>query len=133
MRMSCITKIPAVSKRTCWDKLYLPISGTEPFKKIFKLLHRSDSHNSFNHTANSPATFHLVPSLLLLCDNLHHSLLVRKAFCWGRDSFFAKTMKLTQVKFAEIFGVSARKVSEWEHGKSVPDKHILEKMRKLKK
>lgn len=44
-----------------------------------------------------------------------------------------KTMKLTQVKFAEIFGVSARKVSEWEHGKSVPDKHILEKMRKLKK
>ena len=44
-----------------------------------------------------------------------------------------KTMKLTQVKFGEIFGVTARKVSEWEHGKSVPDEHISEQMRKLEK
>jgi len=44
-----------------------------------------------------------------------------------------KAMKLTQVKFAEHFGVTARKVSEWEHGKSVPDEHISGQMRKLKK
>ena len=44
-----------------------------------------------------------------------------------------KAMKFTQVKFGEIFGVTARKVSEWEHGKSVPDEHISEQMRKLKK
>ena len=44
-----------------------------------------------------------------------------------------KAMKFTQVKFREIFGVTARKVSEWEHGKSVPDEHISEQMRKLKK
>ena len=44
-----------------------------------------------------------------------------------------KAMKLTQVKFAELFGVTARKVSEWEHGKSVPDEHISEQMRKLEK
>ena len=44
-----------------------------------------------------------------------------------------KEMKLTQTKFGELLGVSARKVSEWEHGKSVPDEHISEQMRKLKK
>jgi len=31
-----------------------------------------------------------------------------------------KKMKLTQVKFGALFGVSARKISEWEHGKSSP-------------
>ena len=44
-----------------------------------------------------------------------------------------KAMELTQVKFGEIFGVTARKVSEWEHGKSVPDERISKQMRKLKK
>ena len=44
-----------------------------------------------------------------------------------------KEMKLTQVKFAELFGVTARKVSEWEHGKSIPNEEILAQMRKLKK
>ena len=44
-----------------------------------------------------------------------------------------KAMKLTQVKFAELFGVTARKVSEWEHGKSIPNEEILAQMRKLKK
>ena len=44
-----------------------------------------------------------------------------------------KEMKLTQVKFGEIFGVSARKVSEWEHGKSVPDASIQAKIRNLQK
>ena len=41
-----------------------------------------------------------------------------------------KAMKLTQVKFAELFGVTARKVSEWEHGKSIPNEEILAQMRK---
>lgn len=31
-----------------------------------------------------------------------------------------KNMKLSQVKFGELFGVSSRKVSAWEHGKTVP-------------
>ena len=44
-----------------------------------------------------------------------------------------KKMKLTQVKFGELFGVSARKVSEWEHGKSVPDASIQAKIRNLQK
>ena len=42
-------------------------------------------------------------------------------------------MKLTQVKFAELFSVTARKVSEWEHGKSVPDASIQAKIRNLQK
>ena len=44
-----------------------------------------------------------------------------------------KEMKLTQVKFAELFSVTARKVSEWEHGKSVPDASIQAKIRNLQK
>ena len=35
-----------------------------------------------------------------------------------------KEMKLTQAKFGELFGVTARKVSEWEHGKSLPDNFV---------
>ena len=44
-----------------------------------------------------------------------------------------KKMKLTQVMFAELFSVTARKVSEWEHGKSVPDASIQAKIRNLQK
>jgi len=42
-------------------------------------------------------------------------------------------MKLTQAKFGEIFGVTARKVSEWEHGKSQPTAEQCEKMNSLNK
>ena len=42
-----------------------------------------------------------------------------------------KTMKLTQVKFGELFGVTARKVSEWEHGKTQPGESFLTMIRKL--
>ena len=44
-----------------------------------------------------------------------------------------KTMKLSQVKFAELFGVTARKVSEWEHGKSQPTTEQYKKMNSLNK
>jgi DNA-binding transcriptional regulator YiaG len=44
-----------------------------------------------------------------------------------------KEMKLTQVKFGELFGVSARKVSEWEHGKSLPDASLQNKISDLQK
>ena len=44
-----------------------------------------------------------------------------------------KEMKLTQMKFGELFGVSARKVSEWEHGKSLPDASLQNKIRDLQK
>ena len=44
-----------------------------------------------------------------------------------------KEMKLTQVKFGELFGVSARKVSEWEHGKSLPDASLQNKIHDLQK
>ena len=42
-----------------------------------------------------------------------------------------KTMKLTQAKFAELFGVTARKVSEWEHGRRAPDETTVVKVRKF--
>ena len=42
-----------------------------------------------------------------------------------------KTMKLTQVKFGELFGVTARKVSEWEHGKTQPRESFLTMIRNL--
>ena len=42
-----------------------------------------------------------------------------------------KAMKLTQIKFAELFGVTARKVSEWEHGRSTPDETTVVKVRKF--
>ena len=44
-----------------------------------------------------------------------------------------KAMKLTQVKFAELFGVTARKVSEWEHGKSQPSAEQYQKMNSINK
>ena len=44
-----------------------------------------------------------------------------------------KTLKLTQVKFGELFGVSAKKVSEWEHGKSLPDASLQDKISDLQK
>jgi DNA-binding transcriptional regulator YiaG len=44
-----------------------------------------------------------------------------------------KAMKLTQAKFAELFGVTARKVSEWEHGKNLPDASLQNKIRDLQK
>ena len=43
-----------------------------------------------------------------------------------------KAMKLTQAKFAELFGVTSRKVSEWEHGKSQPTAEQYEKINSLK-
>ena len=42
-----------------------------------------------------------------------------------------KEMKLTQIKFAELFGVTARKVSEWEHGKTSPNKAHLDILNRL--
>ena len=44
-----------------------------------------------------------------------------------------KVMKITQVKFAELFGVSARKVSEWEHGKTVPAEYYVSILNKWSK
>ena len=44
-----------------------------------------------------------------------------------------KEMKLTQVKFGELFGVSAKKVSEWEHGKTVPAEYHVSILNKLSK
>ena len=44
-----------------------------------------------------------------------------------------KEMKLTQAKFGELFGVTARKVSEWEHGKSHPDASLQNKISDLQK
>ncbi len=31
-----------------------------------------------------------------------------------------KSKGMTQVAFAELFGTTARKISEWEHGKAIP-------------
>ena len=42
-------------------------------------------------------------------------------------------MKLTQTKFGDLLGVSARKASEWEHGKRVPDESSQIKLRDLQK
>ena len=44
-----------------------------------------------------------------------------------------KEMKLTQVKFAELFGVTARKVSEWEHGKTMPAEYHVSILNELSK
>ena len=44
-----------------------------------------------------------------------------------------KKMKLTQVKFGELFGVSARKVSEWEHGKTMPAEYHVSILNELSK
>ena len=42
-----------------------------------------------------------------------------------------KGLKLSQVKFAALLGVSVRKVAAWEHGKAVPDDDTLEKIQQL--
>ena len=44
-----------------------------------------------------------------------------------------KEMKLTQVKFGELFGVTARKVSEWEHGKTMPAEYHVSILNELSK
>ena len=57
-----------------------------------------------------------------------------KKFPTSKDiAVLRKTMKLTHVKFAELFGVTARKVSEREHGKSLPTAGQFEKMNSLNK
>ena len=43
-----------------------------------------------------------------------------------------KSTGLSQVKFAATLGVSAKKVSAWEHGKAVPDEVEMEKIRGMK-
>lgn len=39
-----------------------------------------------------------------------------------------KGLKLSQVRFATLLGVSVRKVAAWEHGKAVPTEAELEKI-----
>jgi DNA-binding transcriptional regulator YiaG len=56
-----------------------------------------------------------------------------KPLCAEKIVTLRKTMKLTQAKFAELFGVTARKVSEWEHGKSQPTTEQYEKMNSFDK
>ena len=56
----------------------------------------------------------------------------KKPLCAEDIAALRKAMKLTQVKFGEIFGVTARKVSEWEHGKSQPSAEQSEKMKNFK-
>lgn len=56
-----------------------------------------------------------------------------KPLCSEDIAALRKEMKLTQVKFGELFGVPARKVSEWEHGKSQPSAEQSEKMNSLNK
>ena len=55
----------------------------------------------------------------------------KKPLCAEDIAALRKEMKLTQVKFGEIFGVTARKVSEWEHGKSSPDESTVVIVRKI--
>ena len=56
-----------------------------------------------------------------------------KPFSAENIAALRKEMKLTHVKFGEIFGVSTRKVSEWEHGKSQPTAEQSKKMNSLNK
>ena len=56
-----------------------------------------------------------------------------KPLCAENIATLRKTMKLTQVKFAELFGVTARKVSEWEHGKTMPAEYYVSILNKLSK
>ena len=56
-----------------------------------------------------------------------------KPLCAEGIAALRKAMKLTQAKFAELFEVTARKVSEWEHGKSQPTAEHCEKMISLNK
>ena len=57
----------------------------------------------------------------------------KKPLCAEDIATLRKEMKLTQVKFGELFGVSARKVSEWEHGKTVPAEYHVSILNKLSK
>ena len=56
-----------------------------------------------------------------------------KPLCAEDIATLRKTLKLTQVKFGELFGVTARKVSEWEHGKSQPTAEQYNKIKALNK
>ena len=42
-----------------------------------------------------------------------------------------KGLKLSQVRFATLLGVSVRKVAAWEHGKDTPDEAEMEKINAL--
>ena len=44
-----------------------------------------------------------------------------------------RKMKLTQIQFGKIFGVSPKKVSAWEHGKAEPTKDQQQKIQSLLK
>ena len=44
-----------------------------------------------------------------------------------------KGLKLSQVRFATLLGVSVRKVAAWEHGKAVPDEVVSERILNLQK
>ena len=56
---------------------------------------------------------------------------LEKPLCGEDIAALRKAMKLTQIKFAELFCVTARKVSEWEHGRSAPDETTVVKVRKF--
>ncbi|MBQ8756084.1 MAG: hypothetical protein IJZ19_13705 [Lentisphaeria bacterium] len=57
----------------------------------------------------------------------------KKPLCAEDIATLRKTLKLTPVKFGELFGVTARKVSEWEHGKSQPTAEQHNKIKALNK
>ena len=42
-------------------------------------------------------------------------------------------MKLTQIQFGEIFGISSKKVSAWEHDKAAPSEEQKQKIQSLLK
>ena len=44
-----------------------------------------------------------------------------------------KRLKLTQVQFGEIFGMTSKKVSAWEHGKAEPTEEQKQKIQSLLK
>ena len=44
-----------------------------------------------------------------------------------------KRMKLTQIQFGEIFGMTSKKVSAWEHGKAEPTEEQKQKIQSLLK
>ncbi len=44
-----------------------------------------------------------------------------------------KRMKLTQIQFGEIFGISSKKVSAWEHGRAEPSEEQKQKIQSLLK
>ena len=44
-----------------------------------------------------------------------------------------KRMKLTQIQFGEIFGISSKKVSAWEHDKAKPSEEQKKKIQSLLK